>query len=77
MSIDLRYLSLNGIGLEPLETKPPSVVKKAAVGFAGDARKKSERRKITDRRTELRFEENRRSNNDRRPLRTWEKGKNL
>jgi len=44
--------------------------------FVADTRGKTERRKSADRREELRFEQSRRSGNDRRPRKTWSDGNN-
>ena len=44
--------------------------------FVADTRGKTERRKGADRREDVRFEQSRRSGNDRRPRKTWSDGNN-
>jgi hypothetical protein len=76
MSNDLKDISLAGAGLEPLD----DAVLKTPAGpakFCANTRDKVDRRQAEDRRTELRFQENRRNSKDRRPVKTWEKGHNL
>lgn len=76
MSSDLKDISLNGVGLEPIDGVTAPVEGKAK--FSANTRdKKGDRRETEDRRKELRFQENRRANKDRRPVKTWEKGHNL
>jgi hypothetical protein len=77
MSVDLKYISLNGVSLVPLEGEPRNHSQMNIVNSCAKARTNRDRRQNTDRRLELRFEENRRANQDRRPLNTWEKGRNL
>lgn len=76
MSSDLKDISLNGVGLEPLDGPVLPIEGKSK--FTANTRdKKGDRREVEDRRRELRFQENRRANKDRRPVKTWEKGHNL
>ncbi len=77
MTVNLRDISLNGVGLEPLEGEVAAAPKGKAKFSANTREKGSERRKKVDRRTDLRLKENRRAAKDRRPLKTWEDGKNL
>ncbi len=77
MSGNLRDISLNGVGLEPLDGESTEAPKGKAKFTANTRDKDSDRRKKEDRRTEFRLKENRRSPKDRRPVKTWEKGKNL
>lgn len=76
MNSDLKDISLNGAGLEPLAggLVPCQL---APAQFTANTREKLDRRQMQDRRIELRFQDNRRENKDRRPLKTWEKGHNL
>jgi hypothetical protein len=76
MSSDLKDISLSGVGLEPVEGDAMQSPKGPAK-FTANTRDKVERRQKEDRRTELRFQDNRRANKDRRPVKTWEKGHNL
>jgi len=76
MAGDLKDISLDGIGLEPIDGEVVQSPKGPA-RFTPNTRDKTERRQTEDRRTELRFQENRRSSKDRRPVKTWEKGHNL
>ncbi|MGH8108593.1 MAG: hypothetical protein ACREO1_07740 [Arenimonas sp.] len=77
MSGDLRDISLNGVGLEPLEGESTAAPKGKAKFTANTRDKDADRRKKEDRRTDFRLKENRRAAKDRRPVKTWEKGKNL
>ncbi|MGH8049323.1 MAG: hypothetical protein ACREPB_01535 [Arenimonas sp.] len=77
MTANLRDISLNGVGLEPLEGEVAEVPKGKAKFTANTREKASERRKKDDRRIDLRLKENRRATKDRRPNKTWEDGKNL
>lgn len=73
---DLKDISLNGVGLEPIGDETLQAPAGRAK-FTANTRDKIDRRQTEDRRSELRFQDNRRSSRDRRPLKTWEKGKNL
>jgi hypothetical protein len=77
MSVDLKHISLSGVGLEPVEGEAADASKTGPAKFCANTRGKAERRETEDRRTEIRFEDNRRKNKDRRPIKSWEKGKNL
>lgn len=75
---DLKYISLSNASLEPIDGPAVQAVTTGPSKFTANTRDKTgDRRKVEDRRSELRFQENRRSNKDRRPVKTWEKGKNL
>lgn len=66
--------------LEPLESEKNSAAPANAAGaatFHANTRCGRERRKRSDRREMIRFEDDRRAQKDRRPRRTWENGKNL
>ena len=67
--------------LEPLEgekkSTPAPEKTEGAATFHANTRTGSDRRKSTDRREMIRFEDDRRAKKDRRPRRTWESGKNL
>jgi len=73
---DLKDISLNGIGLESFADEAIQGPKGPS-RFTANTREKTDRRQTEDRRTEFRFQENRRENKDRRPVKSWEKGKNL
>lgn len=77
MSSDLKDISLNGASLEPIDGDAAQTVTKGPSKFTANSRDKVERRQQEDRRTELRFQDNRRTSKDRRPVKTWEKGHNL
>ncbi len=77
MSSDLKDISLNGVGLEPLDGEAARPIEGKAKFTPNTRDKKGDRREVEDRRKELRFQENRRANKDRRPVKTWENGKNL
>lgn len=77
MSSDLRDISLNGASLEPIDGNAAQTVTKGPSKFTANTRDKVERRQHEDRRVELRFQDNRRTSKDRRPVKTWEKGHNL
>jgi len=77
MSSDLKDISLSGANLEPINGDAPQAVTKGPSKFTANTRDKLERRQHEDRRTELRFQDNRRTSKDRRPVKTWEKGHNL
>jgi len=74
---DLKDISLNGVGLEPLDGEVVKPIEGKSKFTANTRDKKGDRREVEDRRKELRFQENRRANKDRRPVKTWENGKNL
>ena len=67
--------------LEPLEAekKSAAALQKGAgnTTFHANTRNGRDRRKSSDRREMIRFEDDRRAQKDRRPRRTWEDGKNL
>ena len=73
---DLHSLNLDSLSLEPIE---PSSQGGAPVSgratFNTDTRGRVDRRKGGDRRQALRFEPDRRSGKDRRPLKGWIVGK--
>lgn len=73
---DLKDISLNGIGLELLADEAMQSPKGPSQ-FTANTREKIDRRQTEDRRNEFRFQENRRENKDRRPVKSWENGKNL
>ena len=77
MSSDLKDISLSGARLEPIDGNTAQTVTKGPSQFTANTRDKLERRQHEDRRTELRFQDNRRASKDRRPVKTWEKGHNL
>lgn len=77
MSSDLKDISLNGVGLEPIGGEAVLPIEGKSRFTANTRDKKGDRRETEDRRAELRFQENRRANKDRRPVKTWEKGHNL
>jgi hypothetical protein len=56
-------------------TKGRAAPPAAKAKFTADTRDKTERRKKTDRRDEIRFESGRRSDKDRRPRKGWTDGK--
>ena len=67
--------------LEPLESDkkaaPAPMNPEGVATFHANTRSGGDRRKSTDRREVIRFEDDRRAKKDRRPRRTWESGKNL
>lgn len=66
------------LSLEPIEDGPLKIeVIPGEPKFHADARSGKERRKVADRRMEIRFESDRRSGKDRRARRSWEPGSNL
>jgi hypothetical protein len=76
MPTDLKDISLADASLEPLDAGVLQVSAGPAK-FSANTRDKIDRRQAEDRRSELRFQENRRKAKDRRPVKTWEKGHNL
>jgi hypothetical protein len=68
-----------GLSLEPLEgeASPDAPAYTGTAKFTANTRGKSDRRKVSERRDVIRFEEDRRSSPDRRPRKSWESGKNL
>ena len=73
---DLHSLNLDSLSLEPIET--PSQAGAPVSGratFNTDARGRTDRRKGGERRQTVRFEQDRRSGKDRRPLKNWFVGK--
>jgi hypothetical protein len=74
---DLKYISLIDAGLEPIDGPALQTVTAGPSKFTANTREKIDRRQNEDRRTELRFQDNRRVSKDRRPVKTWEKGHNL
>ncbi len=77
MSVDLKHISLSGVGLEPIDGEVTEASKTGAAKFSANTRGKADRRETEDRRADIRFEDNRRKSKDRRPIKSWEKGKNL
>ena len=77
MSTDLKDISLSGASLEPIDVSTAQVVTKGPFQFTANTRSKVDRRQHEDRRTELRFQDNRRASKDRRPVKIWEKAHNL
>ncbi len=77
MPTDLKEISLSGASLEPIDGSAAQTVSKGPSQFTANTRDKVDRRQHEDRRTELRFQDNRRASKDRRPVNTWEKGHNL
>ena len=75
---DLRDIRLTDATLEPLGDKPgvaapvPGTAK-----FTPNTRSAGERRKSTERREAIRFQDDRRAGKDRRPKKGWDKDKNL
>ena len=67
------------LSLEPIEDGPLDieVIPGEPGKFHADTRSGRERRKVADRRMEIRFESDRRSGKDRRAKRSWEPGSNL
>ena len=76
ISSDLKDISLAGVGLQPFEGGALQNLSGPAK-FSVNTRDRLDRRQNVDRRMELRFQGNRRVSQDRRPLKTWEKGHNL
>lgn len=77
MASDLKDISLLGVSLEPIDGQAAMPIEGKSKFTANTRDKKGDRRQVEDRRKELRFQENRRANEDRRPVKTWEKGHNL
>ena len=65
-SHDNSDISLEDLALEPLAEQISEVVNKGRAKFQIDTRGGGERRKVQDRRADIRFQEERRSNKDRR-----------
>ena len=66
------------LSLEPIEDGPLKIeVIPGEPAIHADSRSGKERRKVADRRMEIRFESDRRSGRDRRARRSWEPGSNL
>jgi hypothetical protein len=59
-------ISLEDLALEPLAEQVGEVVNKGRAKYQIDTRGGGERRKVQDRRADIRFQEERRSNKDRR-----------
>jgi hypothetical protein len=77
-------LTLADLSLEPLPDpsvlnygEPPKQPGKAKFVADSRAKKVTDRREHPERRTELRFNQDRRSGKERRPGKSWEPGKNL
>jgi hypothetical protein len=72
--------STPGLALEPIEGEAPAPAALAPVQgkakFQVNTRDVSDRRTHTERREEIRFQDDRRKK-DRRPRKSWESGKNL
>lgn len=70
---DVSSLNLDHLSLEPMETSPlGGAPTTGRATFNTDARgNQTDRRKGGDRRQTLRFEQDRRSGKDRRPLKSW------
>ena len=75
---DLRDIRLTDATLEPLDDKPSvEAPLPGKAKFTANTRGAGERRKSTERREEIRFQDDRRAGKDRRPKKGWDKGKNL
>lgn len=65
-SHDNRDISLEDLSLEPIAEQVDEELNKGRATFQIDTRGGGERRKVQDRRGDIRFQEERRSNKDRR-----------
>jgi hypothetical protein len=75
---DIHTIRFDELSLEPLDTKPSiEAPLKGKASFTANTRAKTGRRKGGERREQVRFQDDRRSGDDRRPEKDWEKGKNL